>query len=327
MRIFSRHFFVLLSCFALLDVTGPRAFAQDWPSQPIKIITPLAAGGAADVIARTVGDVLAANVKRPVIIENRPGGGGALAAAMVARSEPNGTTLLLGAAAGLTIGAVLNKNLPYDPFDDLTPLTMAAELPICLVVAADFPANNMAELIAYAKANPGKMSFGSSGPNTTHHLAGELLKVAAGIDIVHIPYRGGNPALTDFLAGQIPLLFATLSTAMPYIDNGRIKALGVIEAKRSHARPDIPTIGETVKGYAVPSSWLGFLAPGKMPAALTQKINAELVRAIRSPEVVKKLEAGGFEVVTTTPAEFTATLKADIERYKKITADAGIKPQ
>lgn len=306
---------------------GIQAFAQDWPSRQIRIVTPLAAGGAADIVARTIGDVLAVNVNKPVVVENRPGGGGTLAAAMVANSEPDGTTLLLGVASGLTIGAVLNKNLTYDPLNDLTPLTMAVELPICLVVAPDFPANNMAELIAYAKANPGKLSFGSSGTNTTHHLAGELLKVAAGIDIVHIPYRGGNPAMADFLAGNIQLLFATLSTARPYIDNGKVKVLGVVEAKRSHAQPNIPTIGETVKGYAVPASWIGFLAPGKMPAPLAQRISTELVNAIRTPKVSKGLEDGGFEIITTTPAEFAVALRAAIERYKKIAADAGIKPK
>lgn len=304
------------------------AQAQEWPpARPIKIVTPLAAGGAADVVGRTVGDTLAANVKQSVVIDNRPGGGGSLAAAMVAQSEPDGSTLLLGAAAALTIGAVLNKNLPYDPFNDLTPLTLAAELPICLVVAPNFPASNVTELIAYAKANPGKLSFGSSGPNTTHHLAGELLRIAAGIDIVHVPYRGGNPAMADLLAGQIPLLFATLSTALPYIDSGKVKAIGLVEAKRSRARPNIPTIGESLPGYAVPPSWLGFLAPGKMPDALTQKIHADFVRAIKTPEVTKKLQDGGFEVITTSPSEFAGTLKAGIERYRKITADAGIQPK
>jgi tripartite-type tricarboxylate transporter receptor subunit TctC len=304
-----------------------NAPAQDWPSRQIKIVTPLAAGGAADIVARTVGDVLAANLKQPIVVDNRPGGGGTLAASMVAHAEPDGTTLLLGAAAGLTIGAVLVKNLPYDPFEDLTPITMVAELPICLVVSRNFPANNIAELIAYAKAHPGTLSFGSSGPNTTHHLAGELLKVAAGIDIVHVPYRGGNPAMTDLLAGQIPLLFATLSTAMPYMDSGKVKALGVVEATRARSRPDIPTIGETVKGYAVPSSWLGYLAPGKMDPALTKKIHDALVTAIDTPSVTQKLRASGFEVITDTPEEFAATLKAGIERYRKITADAGIQPQ
>jgi tripartite-type tricarboxylate transporter receptor subunit TctC len=246
---------------------------------------------------------------------------------MVARAEPDGLTLLLGAAAGLTIGPVLTKNLPYDPVNDLKPITLAVELPICLVVNPSLPVSNVTELIAYAKANPGKLSFGSSGPNTTHHLAGELLKVAAGIDMTHVPYRGGNPAMTDLLANQIPVLFATLSTAMPYIDSGKVRVLGVVEARRSHARPEIPTIGETVKGYAVPSSWLGFIGPGKMPEALVQQINAELVRAIKTPSVMQSLQDGGFEIATSTPTEFAAILKNGMERYRQITADAGIQPQ
>ena len=325
-RLFNRTAGIFASL-AFLASVHPSAFAQEWPSRQIKIVTPLAAGGAADIVGRTVGDVLAANVKQPVIIDNRPGGGGTLAATMVANAEPDGSTLLLGAAAALTIGAVLNKNMSYDPVTDLAPLTLAVELPICLVVSANFPANNIAELVAYAKANPGKLSFGSSGPNTTHHLAGELLKVAAGIDILHVPYRGGSPAMTDLLSGQIPLLFATLSTAIPYIDTGKVKVLGVAEAARSRAPPDIPTIGETIKGYAMPSSWVGFLAPGKTPPALVQKINAALVTAIRTPSVTKSLEASGFEVVTNTPAEFAVTLKSAIDRYRKITSDAGIQPQ
>ena len=317
----------LLATFSLAGATGATAQAQEWPSRQIKIVTPLAAGGAADIVARTVGDAMAANIKQPVVIENRPGGGGSLAASLVANAAPDGTTLLLGAAAPLTIGAVLNKNLPYDPLKDLTPLTLAAELPVCLVVAPNFPATNVAELIAYAKANPGKLSFGSSGPNTTHHLAGELLKATAGIDIVHVPYRGGNQAMTDLLAGQIPLLFATLSTAIPYIESGQVKVLAVVEAQRSRARPDIPTIGETVKGYAVPTSWLGFLAPRNLPSPLVQQITAELVRATTSPEVKKQLSEGGFEVITSTPEEFAETLKNGIARFRKITADAGIQPQ
>jgi tripartite-type tricarboxylate transporter receptor subunit TctC len=246
---------------------------------------------------------------------------------LVAKAEPDGLTILLGAAAGMTIGPVLTKNLPYDPLNDLTPITLAAELPICLVVNPSLPVNNVAELIAYAKANPGKLSFGSSGPNTTHHLAGELLKVAADIDMTHVPYRGGNPAITDLLANQIPILFATLSTAMPYIDSGKVRVLGVVEATRSHARPAIPTIGETVKGYAVPSSWLGFVGPGKMQESLAQRINAELVRAIQTPSVTRSLQDSGFEVITSTPSEFATILKSGMDRYRKITADAGIQPQ
>jgi tripartite-type tricarboxylate transporter receptor subunit TctC len=291
------------------------------------MITPLAAGGATDILARAVGDELFATLKQPVVIENRPGGGGVLAAGAVARAQPDGYTLLLGTAGSLTITPVLAKSVPFDPIKDFTPLTMAIETPICLVVHKTLPVNSVAELVAYAKANPGKLSFGSSGPNTTHHLAGEFLKNQTGIDMVHVPYRGGNPAMTDFLAGQIPVLFATLSTALPHMQSGSFKVLGTVEATRSRARPEIPTIGESLPGYAVPSSFLGFLAPAGMPDPLTRQINAAFVKAIEAPTVRKTLEASGFEVVTSTSAEFAAAIKAALERYRKIAADARLEPQ
>ena len=297
------------------------------PSRPIKIITPLAAGGAGDVLARAVGDELFATLKQPVVIENRPGGGGMLAASTVARAQPDGYTLLLGTAGALTITPVLSRNVAFDPIHDFTPLTMAVETPICLVVHKALPVNSVADLVAYAKANPAKLSFGSSGPNTTHHLAGEFLKIQAGIDMIHIPYRGGNPAMTDLLAGQIPVLFATLSTVLPHIQSGHFKILGMIEAKRSRARPEIPTIGESVPGYAVPSSFLGFLAPAAMSDPLTQRLNTAFVKAIEAPPVRKILESSGFEVVTSTSAEFKAVIKTAIERYRKIAADAHIEAQ
>jgi len=189
------------------------------------------------------------------------------------------------------------------------------------------PVNWVAELVAYARANPGKLSFGSSGPNTTHHLAGEFLKIAAGIDMVHVPYRGGNPAMTDLLAGQIPVLFATLSTALPHIQSGDFKILGTIEAKRSRARPEIPTIGESVPGYAVPSSFLGFLAPAKTPPALVDQINKAFVQAIEAPHARETFESNGFEVVTSTPAEFGHVVKSALDRYRKIAIEAHIEEQ
>jgi tripartite-type tricarboxylate transporter receptor subunit TctC len=278
-------------------------------------------------LGRAVGDELFAVLKQPVVIENRPGGGGTLAAGTVARAAPDGYTLFLGTAGSLTITPVLSKNVPFDPINDFTPLTMAIETPICLVVHKALPANSVAELIAYAKANPAKLSFGSSGPNTTHHLAGEFLKIQAGIDMVHVPYRGGNPAMTDLLAGQIPVLFATLSTALPHIQSGNFKILGTVEARRSRARPEIPTIGESLPGYAVPSSFLGFLAPAAMADPLTERMNAAFVKAIEAPAVRKTLESSGFEVTTSTSAEFGATIKAALERYRKIAADARIEAQ
>jgi tripartite-type tricarboxylate transporter receptor subunit TctC len=325
----SRSWQVLVAASVLASaiILSPIAGAQEWPSRPIKILTPLAAGGAADIMGRTVGDALGIRTRQTVIIDNRPGGGGTLAAVQVVHADPDGNTLLLGAAAAMSIGPALTKNMPYDPVADLTPLMLGAELPICLVVNPSLPVKNVAELIAYAKANPGKLSFGSSGPNTTHHLAGEFLKAKAGINMVHVPYRGGNPAMTDLLSGQIPVLFATLSTAIPYIDAGRVRVLGMIEAKRSRTRPEIPTIGETVPGYAMPPSWLGFLAPAKLPPGLAGRIHDELVASINTPNVRKTLEDNGFDIVASTPEEFGQTLKDAVANYRKIAADVGIEPQ
>ena len=312
---------------ALLLVGLSGAGAQDWPTRPVKIVTPLAAGGAADVVGHAVGDAFTAATKLPVIIDNRPGGGGTLAAVTVARAEPDGTTLLLGTAAALNVAPVLAKNFPADLVASLTPLTLAVELPMCLVVNKSLPVSNITELIAYAKAHPGKLAFGSSGPNTVHHIAGEYLKRYAGIDWVHVPYRGGSPAMTDLLAGQIPVLFATLSTAMPFIDSGAVKVIGMVEDKRSRSRPNIPTIAEGLPGYAIPPSWVGFLGPPKMSAALVARMNAELVAAISTPKAREALEDNGFEVVTSTPEEFASVVRASLARYRKITAEAGIEPQ
>src|SRR5215472_16271695 len=258
----------------LLLAGFPVARAQDWPTRPVKIVTPLAAGGAADVIAHAVGDAFTAATQLPVIVDNRPGGGGTLAAVTVARADPDGTTLLLGSAAALNVAPVLAKNFPSDLLANLTPLTLAVDLPMCLVVNKSLPVSNVTELIAYAKGHPGKLAFGSSGPNTVHHIAGEYLKAYAGIDWVHVPYRGGSLAMTDLLAGQIPVLFATLSTAAPFIDSGAVKVIGMVEDKRSRSRPNIPTIGESLPGYAMPQSWVGFLGPPGMPPTLVTRMNA-----------------------------------------------------
>jgi tripartite-type tricarboxylate transporter receptor subunit TctC len=311
---------------ALLLFLASSAWAQDWPTRPVKIVTPLAAGGAADVIGHAVGDAFTAATRLPVIIDNRPGGGGTLAAATVARAEPDGTTLLLGTAAALNVAPVLAKNFPADLVDSLTPLTVAVELPMCLVVNKSLPVNNITELIAYVKAHPG-IAFGSSGANTVHHIAGEFLKRQAGIDMVHVPYRGGSPAMTDLLSGQIPILFATLATAIPFIDSGAVKVIGMVEGKRSRSRPNIPTIGEGLPGYAMPQSWVGFLGPPGMSPALVARMNAELVAAISSPKTRKTLEDNGFEVATSAPEEFANVIKESLARYRKITAEAGIEPQ
>jgi tripartite-type tricarboxylate transporter receptor subunit TctC len=314
-----------LSAAALL-LSAWNARAQDLPTRPVKIVTPMAAGGSADVIVHAVGDAFTAATKLPVIADNRPGGGGALAAVTVARAEPDGTTLLLGTAAALNVAPVLAKNFPTDLVGSLTPLTVAVELPMCLVVNRSLPVSNITELIAYARDHPG-LAFGSSGANTVHHIAGEFLKLQAGIDMVHVPYRGGSPAMTDLLSGQIQILFATLTTALPFIDSGAVRVIGMVEAKRARSRPDIPTIGEGLPGYAMPQSWVGFLGPPGMQPAMVARMNALLATAVRSPKARKTLEDNGFEVVTSTPEEFANVIRESVVRYRRITAEAGLEAQ
>lgn len=326
-RIWSAAGGLAVAALLLLLAGASSVCAQDWPTRPIKIVSPLAPGGAADVIGHAVGDAFSVATKLPVIVDHRPGGGGTLAAVTVARADPDGTTLLLGSAAALNVAPVLAKNFPSDLLDNLTPLALAVDLPMCLVVNNSLPVSNITELIAYAKAHPGKLAFGSSGPNTVHHIAGQYLKAYAGIDWVHVPYRGGSLAMTDLLAGQIPVLFATLSTAIPFIDSGAVKVIGMVEDKRSRSRPNIPTIGESLPGYAIPPSWVGFLGPPRMSAPLVARMNAELVAAISTPKARKTLEDSGFEVDTSTPEEFASVIKTGLERYKRITAAAGIDPE
>jgi tripartite-type tricarboxylate transporter receptor subunit TctC len=313
----------------IAGLIGPDrpSHADTWPSRTVKIVTPLAPGAATDLLSRAVAEQLSSQIGQPVIVENRPGGAGTLAADLVARAAPDGHTLLAGVAATNATASFLIKKLNYDPIKDFAALTMAVELPIALVVHPSVPANDVREFIAYAKQHPGKLSFGSSGYGTTHHLAGELLKTQAGIDMVHVPYRGGAPAMVDLLAGQIPVVFATLSTVVPHLDGGKLKVLGLVEGRRSRLHPRIPTVGETVPGFATPSSWIGFFAPAGVPASLSQRLNVELVKAITAPPVRAVLEQNGFEIVANTQAEFAAEVQKSLERLRKIAADAGITAQ
>jgi tripartite-type tricarboxylate transporter receptor subunit TctC len=310
-----------------LALSSWSAQAQDWPARPIKLISTQAAGGAGDVVAHAVGEAFTAATKLPVVVENRPGAGGLLAAAAVARAEPDGTTLLLGSASALNVAPVLAKSFPADLVTSLTPLTQAVELPMCLVVNKSLPASNVDELVAYVKVHSG-LAFGSSGgPNSVHHLGGEYLKFLTGIDLVHVPYKGGSPAMTDLLSGQIPILFATLPTSIPFIDSSAIKVIGMLEDKRTRSRPEIPAIGESLPGYAMPRSWVGFLGPPGMPPALVTRMNAAPRAAITSPKARKTLEDNGFEVVAASPEEFAKVISESVARYRKITAEAGIESQ
>ena len=303
------------------------AFSQAWPAKPIRLVVPYAPGGSTDLLARSIGQKLGDALGQQVLVDNRAGANGTLGSDLVARAAPDGYTILLGTGATHGLTSLLSKNVPYDPVKDFTPITAAAEVPIVLCVNPSVPAANAKDLVEWARKNPGKLSYGSSGTGSPHHLSGELFKQVTGIDMIHVPYKGAGPAVQDLVGGQIPAIFTTLSTALPHIRAGRIRALGLVEAKRQPSAPEIPTIGESIPGYAMPASWLGFFAPAGLPEAILKRYNGEIVKAVQSPEVKAKLETAGMPIVGTTSDEFARMVKDDIETFRRIVNSAGIKPE
>ena len=303
------------------------ALAQAWPSKPIRLVVPYPPGGSTDLLARTIGQKVGEALGQQIVVDNRAGAGGMLGSDIVARSAPDGYTILLGTGATHGLTLLLSKAIPYDPVKDFTPITAAVEVPIILCVSLQVPATTARELVDYAKKNPGKLAYGSSGTGSPHHLSGELLRQVAGIDIVHVPYKGAAPAVQDLIGSQIPMVFTTLSTALPHIKAGKIRAIGFVEAKRQPSVPEIPTIGESVTGYVMPASWLGFFGPAGLPEPILKRLNAEIVKAVQSPDVRAKLEAAGMPVVGTGSDEFAKMVKDDIETFRRIVNAAGIKPE
>jgi len=310
-----------------LMALAPSAQAQAWPVKPIRLVVPYPPGGSTDLLARSMGQKLGEALGQQIIVDNRAGASGMLGSEIVARTAPDGYTILLGTGATHGLNLLLNKTVPYDPVRDFTPITAAAEVPIILVVHPSVPAANAKELVEYGKKNPGKLAFGSSGTGSPHHLAGELFKQVGGIDLVHVPYKGAAPAVQDLIGGQIPMVFTTLSTALPHIRAGKIRAIGFVEAKRQASVPEIPTIGESLSGYVMPVSWLGFFAPAGLPEPILKRLNAEIVKAVQSPDVRAKLEGAGMPVVGTSAEEFARMVKDDIETFRRIVTAAGIKPE
>ena len=303
------------------------ALAQAWPSKSIRLVVPYPPGGSTDLLARTIGVKVGEALGQQIIVDNRAGAGGMLGSDIVARSAPDGYTILLGTGATHGLTLLLSKTIPYDPVKDFTAITAAVEVPIILVVHPSIPGSTAKDLIDWAKKNPGKLAFGSSGTGSPHHLSGELLKQVAGIDMVHVPYKGAAPAVQDLIGNQIPAVFTTLSTALPHIKGGKIRAVGFVEAKRQASVPEIPTIGESVPGYVMPASWLGFFAPAGLPDAILKRLNAEIVKAVQSPEIRARLEGAGMPVVGTSSDEFARMVKDDIETFRRIVGAAGIKPE
>jgi tripartite-type tricarboxylate transporter receptor subunit TctC len=316
----SRAWSALAGCFLTVAAFAatPTASAADYPTRPIKLVVPYAAGGPTDVLGRLVGEFLGRDLKQPVIVENKAGAQGAIGAEIVARSEPDGYTLFVTAASIIVLNPMLYKKLPYDP-RDLRVLALMTDLPVVMEVHPSVPAKTVAEFVAYAKANPGKVNFGSAGIGGTIHLAGEMFKQIAGVDMVHVPYRGAGPALTDLISGNIQVMFDTLSTALPPVKGGLLRPLGVSSEKRSPDLPDVPTIAESgYPDYRV-SVWFGVAAPAKLPDDVAQKVSASLDRALNDDAFRASLEKIGFPALRPrSAAAITEFIDADRARWAAV---------
>ena len=306
---------------------APHASAQQYPAKPIKIVVTFAAGGGADFVARVIAAKLQEPLGQSVVVENRAGAGGAIGAEFVAKSPPDGYTLLLGAAGTLTILPNLQEKVPFDSVKDFVPIALAGSSPFVLAVSPTVPANTVAELTALAKANPGKMNFGSSGNGGAPHLAGELYKSMTGIDIVHVPYKGLAPAITDLLGGQLQILFAGVGLIAPHLKAGKLKALAVTGKERSSVLPELPTMIEAgVPGYQA-GTWYGILAPVGTPSAIVTRLNGELLKVIATPEIKTQFAVQGIEPAGGRPDQFGVLIRDDAARWGKLIKEANIKAE
>jgi tripartite-type tricarboxylate transporter receptor subunit TctC len=298
------------------------AAAQAYPSKPIRIIVNFPAGGVADIYARIIGAKVQDAWGQPVVVENRTGGGGNIGADAVAKSAPDGYTLNMSAIGPHAVNVSLFSKMPYDPVKDFAAIALVLEAEGLLVVHPSVPANNVSELIAYARANPGKLTFASAGPGTASHLAGELFKTMAKVDLLHVPYKGNVPAITDLLAGQTSLIFATMPTVLPHAKAGKVRALATIGAARSAAAPELPTIGESLKGFEV-NNWIGLFAPAGTPPEIVRRWNAEVMRVMRSPDIQARLPVDGARFTANTPEEFSAFVKSEIAKWAPVVKASG----
>jgi tripartite-type tricarboxylate transporter receptor subunit TctC len=300
------------------------AFAQGYPARPVTIIVPFAAGGAGDILARLAAPQLEKRFGKPFIVEDRPGAGGVIGAAAVNKAAPDGYTIMIAPSPVMAVNVTLFKKLPYEPATDFMPLAMAAGTPFVLVVNPSLPINSVADLIKYVKERPGKISYATAGPGVPHHLFMELLKSRTGLDMTPVAYKGGVPAITDVVAGHIPLMFVDLGPALSLIQSGKVRAVGVSTAKRLDLLPDIPPVNDTVPDFDV-ASWQMAVAPVKTPRPVVDKLHTELKSVFASPEVSGAIaKVGMVPLPTPTIAEMQAFLKSEIERWGKVVHQAGI---
>ena len=321
---------LLAALAVLVGVTASAsalAQAASYPNRPIRIVVPFPVGGIADTFSRTIGIKLTEVWGQPVVVENKTGAGGNIGAELVAKSAPDGYTLVMGNIGSHAVNVSLFKNIPFDPIKDFVPIAHVLDAEGLLVVNPSVNANSVREILEMARAQPGKLSYASGGLGTTSHLAGELFKSTAKVDIVHVPYKGNSPAITDLLGGQTQMSFATMPTVLPHVKAGKLRAIASIGLVRTVALPDVPTVAESgLPGFEV-SNWIGLFAPASTPPEIIAKLNAEVQKIMRSPDVQKRLEAEGARFIPTTPEQFAAFQKDELVKWAKIIKDANIKAE
>jgi tripartite-type tricarboxylate transporter receptor subunit TctC len=302
------------------------ACAADYPTRTITVINPWTAGGPADAVARPILQKLSEALKQPIVLENKAGANGVIGANYVARAMPDGYILFFSHVGPITISPAVQKDMPFDSVRDFAPITQIVSAPTVLVVRPDLPIHNLKEFVEYARANPGKLSYGSVGTGSTTHLAGEILATMANVNMLHVPYKGAAPVMTDLLGGQINCTFLNIAALMPYIKAGQVRAIGVSTLKRSPLLPELPAIAEAYPGFEV-NSWYGMMAPAQTPASIVNLLQKEIAKILQMPEIIQTLQAAGLSVEGTTPEQYAEQIKRDLSRWQAVVAKAGIQQQ
>jgi tripartite-type tricarboxylate transporter receptor subunit TctC len=312
------------ACFVLSALLIAATASAAYPDKPITLVVPWAPGGSTDILARAIAEQLTKSMGQPVLVENRAGASGNIGSNIVAKAKPDGYTLLIGSMSTHAMNPALMPDMPFKGADDFTPIALVANVINTMVINPSVPAKNLQEFIAYAKANPGKLAYASAGAGSTNHLSAEMFNKAAGIKMLHVPYKGGAPAVMDTVANQTQVLFSAGTQTLPHVKTGKLRLLAVTEARRSALLKDVPTVAETLPGYEM-SVWYAAFGPAGMPHELAAKLNAEINKALAVPEVRSRMDAMGVEVINSTPEQLAETLKRDTARYTKVIHELGIK--
>ena len=315
----------LLATLSCSLVTLAAVAQSDYPNRPVRWIVPFAPSGPTDLMSRAVAEKLSQRLGQQFVVDNRAGAGGNIGAELVAKSVPDGYTLMIGHVGTHAINAALYPRIGFDPVKDFTPITLIATFPLALVVHPSVPAKDAKELIALAKAKPGQLNFASAGNGGPTHLTGELFKSSAGIDIVHVPYKGNAAALLDLVAGRVQMMFSNMLTSMPHVRAGKLRAIGISGAKRSPQAPELPTIAESGLPGFVAVPWYGVLGPAGLPRPILTKLNAEIARALAQPDMNERFVAQGVDLQSSTPEQFGALIRSEVVKWRKVVKDAGAK--